>query len=92
MPERQMHGFMYENSVIERFNLIKENSYTAIWDAKTSNNIPVSIKYEKLGSDIELADLFRNETERSEDFYIIVGFWETDKNHLVEEHILYTSK
>lgn len=73
MPERQMHGFAYENSVIERFNLIKENSYTAIWDAKTSNNIPVSIKYEKLGSDIELADLFRNETEKSEDFYMIVG-------------------
>ena len=89
MPERQIHGFIYENSVIERFNLIKENSYTAIWDAKTHNNIPVSIKYEKLSSDIELADLFRNETERNEDFYIIVGFWETDKNHLVEEHILY---
>ena len=89
MPERQMHGFIYENNVIEKFNLIKEDNYTAIWDAKTKNNIPVSIKYEKFGSDVELADLFRNETERNEDFYMIVGFWKDDKNYVIEEHILY---
>lgn len=52
------------------------------------NNIPVSIKLEKYGSDIELADYFRN-SRKTEDFYLFVGFWEGQKDNIVEEHILY---
>lgn len=72
--ERQRHGFDFENFVIKKFNLIKEVKYTAEYDAYTKNNIPVQIKLEKEGSDIELADIFRN-YQKSSDFILIVGFW-----------------
>lgn len=66
--ERQKQGFDYELDVIKRFSLAKEENYTGKWDAYY-NNIPVSIKYEKTGSDVELADYFR-QAEISEDFYL----------------------
>ena len=87
--ERQSHGFIYEEKIIQKFNLKKEENYTASWDARTGSGVPVSIKTEKINSDIELADLFRNAIERNEDFYLIVGFWNENKTNIVEEHILY---
>lgn len=85
--ERQNHGFNYESNVIKKYNIIPAIGYTNEWDGYL-NNIPVSIKLEKIGTDIELADYFRN-SKKNEDFYLIVGFWENDKNNIVEEHMLY---
>lgn len=65
--ERQKHGFEYEKDVIQRFSLVKEGCYTGKWDAYYKD-IPVSIKYEKFGSDVELADYFR-QTAIDKDFY-----------------------
>lgn len=79
--ERQRKGFEYEKEIIERFSLRKEECYTGKWDAYY-NNIPVSIKYEKFGSDVELADFFR-QAAIQEDFYLMCGF---DNG---EEHLLF---
>lgn len=87
--ERQKHGFLYEDQVIQRFSLVKEEEYTALWDARTQTGVPVSIKTKKLNSDIEMADMFRNALERNQDFYLIVGFWNGEKTNIVEEYILY---
>ena len=51
------------------------------------NTIPVSIKLEQYGSDIELADYFRN-SQIEENFYLIVGFWQGTKDNIIEEYIL----
>ena len=69
--ERQQHGFKFEQLCREKYNLILSNDYTSRFDG-ILNGLPVSIKCEKLGSDIELADYFRN-SQITEDFYMIVG-------------------
>lgn len=79
--KRQKQGFDYELDVIKRFSLVKEENYTGKRDVYY-DNIPVSIKYEKFGSDVELADYFRQATI-CEDFYLICGFSNG------EEHILF---
>lgn len=84
--ERQQHGFKFEQLCQEKYNLILSEDYTSRFDG-ILNNLPVSIKCEKLGSDIELADYFRN-SQITEDFYMIVGFWEGSKDNIVEIHLL----
>lgn len=88
MAERQTHGFVFEESIIKKFNFIKEEKYTAKWDAFSKTGIPISIKYEKEGSDIELADLYRN-MQIDRDFLLIVGFWNSSKENLVSTYMLY---
>lgn len=88
MPERQYGGFNYQKKVIEKFSLTSDENYTGHWDAYTSNGIPVSIKHEKNRTDVEMADFFR-QMNVQEDFYLICGFWEEDKNNIVDEKILY---
>lgn len=85
--ERQSNGFSYEKKVIARFALTPTESYTAHWDARFEE-IPVSIKLEKKGSDVEMADFFR-QSEVKEDFFLVCGFWDKTKDNIVEEHILY---
>ncbi len=85
--ERQSHGFSFEQKVHEKYGVKLNSNYTDKWDGEL-NNIPVSIKLEKNGSDIEMADIFRN-MNISSDFYLIVGFWENDKTNIIKEHILY---
>lgn len=84
--ERQSHGFKFEQYIKEKYNVCLFDEYTSKWDG-VLNNIPVSIKCEKLGSDIELADYFRN-SDIQDDFYLIVGFWDKNKDNIVEEKIL----
>lgn len=86
--ERQIHGFNYELDVISRFNLIKEEKYTSAYGAFTKSGYPVSIKLEKRNTDIELGDYFRNE-RNLQSFFLIVGFWEREKNNIVEQKILF---
>lgn len=92
--ERQAHGFSYQDTIITKYNLSKIDPYTGKklkyddkWDAYF-NFIPVQIKDKKKGGNIELADMFR-QSETTEDFLLIVGFWQDDKTNIVEEHILY---
>lgn len=86
--EKQKHGFDFENFVIKKFNLIKEIKYTAEYDAYTQDNIPVQIKLEKEGSDIELADIFRN-YQKSSNFILIVGFWLGRKDNIIKIYSVY---
>lgn len=85
--ERQIHGFNYEQKIAEQYGIVLNQNYTAQWDG-IYNDCPCSIKLEKLGSDIELADIFRN-MNICEDFYLFVGFWEQDKNNIIENYCLY---
>lgn len=85
--ERQAHGFSFEQRVCEKYGVKLNSNYTDKWDGEL-NNIPVSIKLEKNGSDIEMADIFRN-MSISSDFYLIVGFWENDKTNIIKEYVLY---
>lgn len=86
MSERQKHGFNFEQYVKEKYQIILSNEYTSKWDG-VLNTIPVSIKLEQYGSDIELADYFRN-SQIEENFYLIVGFWQGTKDNIIEEYIL----
>jgi len=91
MVARQNHGFVYESLVIDKFSLIKCDKYTDKYDAYTSSNIPVQIKCIKKGRNIDLGDIFRN-VERNNEFYFIVGFYDTLINgtpNIVDEYILY---
>ena len=69
--ERQNHGFKFEKSIMADYNIVPSTDYTAKWDGFL-DGVPVSIKVERYGSDIELADFRRNATN-TEDFYLIVG-------------------
>lgn len=85
--ERQKAGFEYQEKCIKKYGLKADNEYTGHWDAYYKD-IPVSIKLEKHGTDIELADIFR-QMDVKEDFFLLVGFWENEKTNIVEEHLLY---
>ena len=84
--ERQLHGFSFEQFVADKYGISLSDNYTDKWDGKLGDT-PVSIKTEKYGSDVEMADVFR-QMDVSEDFYLVVGFWEGDKTNIVEQYIL----
>lgn len=85
--ERQAHGFLFEDYVMKTYGVDPSTEYTSKWDG-TLNGYPVSIKTEKLGSDIEMAD-FRRNAENEESFYLIVGFWSGDKTNIVKVETLF---
>lgn len=84
--ERQKHGFIFEEEMINKYNLVKTNNYTSQWDGEKEGK-KYSIKVEKKGSDIELGDIFRN-ASIDYDFYMIVGFWERTKDNICESYLL----
>jgi hypothetical protein len=86
--ERQAHGLHNEDRVKAKFGLLDyvgKNYYITKYDAQTIDGTPVSIKTEKIGTDIELADYFRN-ARIAEDFYMVVSFWDGKKTNIVEEY------
>lgn len=87
--ERQWHGFKFENFIKEKFNILPcpDGHYTYKWDGML-NDYPVSIKTEKLTSDIEMASFIRNATN-TDSFYLIVGFWEETKDNIVTIETLF---
>lgn len=87
--ERQAHGFQFEQQMAEVLGIKLSNKYTSQFDG-TYNGIPISIKFEKYGSDIELADYFRNAT-CCENFYLLVGFYSGVEKELLDCHLLYIS-
>ena len=87
MAERQLHGFTFEQAIIKEMNITPTKNYTDEWDGMYGE-IPVSIKCIKNGSDIDMADYFRN-SNKNKDFILIVGFWENDGNNIVNTHYLF---
>lgn len=88
--ERQWHGFVFEEQVIEKYSMKKSEDYTAVWDAHLGE-IPVSIKTKKQGGAVEMGDFFR-QSKVDKDFLLCVGFWDREKTNIVEEHYLLISK
>lgn len=84
---RQQHGFSFEDRIIKKFGMVKSDTYTSEWDASYFGT-PVSIKTVKQGGDIEMADYFRN-ASKTEDFYLVVGFWSGTKENIIETHMLF---
>lgn len=91
MAERQKHGFDYQDKKIKELDLIKEENYTGEFDAfkKKGNckDIPYEFKCIKFGSSIDLGDYTKN-SNRVEDFILIIGFWKGTVNNVVEEWCL----
>ncbi len=78
MPERQKHGFEFQERYINSNNLIPDESYTGEWDAYTKNNFPVQIKTRKKNGELDLGDLKRN-LSKDKDFLLVVGSY-SEKN------------
>ena len=88
MAERQKHGFLYEEKCFAEFPWWKSNSanYTGKWDGTdTILEMPVSIKCIQKGASVEFGDMFRM-AEIDEDWILQTGFWEVEKDNIVEEH------
>jgi hypothetical protein len=87
--ERQKHGFIYQKKVINKYNLLEQNGYTAEYDA-LYKNIPVQIKCSKYGSSLELGDYRRNKN-KNKDFILAIGLWKNvPANKLItNEYMLY---
>lgn len=89
MGERQKHGFDFEQWVFGNYGVVPSTQYTGAWDG-TLDGIPVSIKVAKRGTDVELADIFR-QSKVAEDFILIVGFWSSSKDNVTEHYVLHVS-
>lgn len=72
--ERQAHGFIFEDDIINKYNIQKNYDYIGKWDGYLASGIPVSIKHIKQGNAIDLADLFR-QAAITEEFILIIGFY-----------------
>lgn len=81
--ERQGHGFFFENRILQQYGIQKNDKYTSEYDTNNSD-IPLQIKTIKKGGDIELGCYKRNKG-KTQNFYLYIGFWEGDKNNIVEE-------
>ena len=84
---RQQHGFDFEDFIINKHNMLKCDKYTAVYDAYTTDNVPVQIKYIQHNTSIELGDIFRNST-KNKDFLLIIGFWKWNKNKQNKIHVI----
>lgn len=91
--ERQAHGFKYEQEVIDRYNLEREQNYSSKWDAYF-RGIPVSIKTCTKKGAVHMGDFIRNAT-LTHNFILIIGFWETGLDGVKvfdDDIILYINK
>lgn len=97
MAERQSHGFIFEQKVLNYYGLY-ETSYTNKNDSHIPKNnklimemgitiesetIPISIKTFKEGSELPLSDIFNN-FHRESDFILLVGKWKGKKDNIIE--------
>jgi hypothetical protein len=78
----------------KKYGKQKGSNYTSKWDAinenvkgKTYKGKPVQIKCIGLNNAIELGDIFRN-SNKEEDFTLVVGFWEGKKTNIVDVVVL----
>ncbi len=87
----QVHGFIYENKIINKYQLQPTKPCTHKFDAYYRSRIPVQIKCIKYGSEICLGSLLNNQSITS-DFILHIGFWQTDKSNIIQEHTLYINQ
>lgn len=87
--EVQNHGYQWEKWVRDTFFESYEGGYTDEWDvAKSANKkyggVPVSIKFTKYGTSVDLGDAIR-QFSVDEKFMIIIGYWkqEGDRKRVV---------
>lgn len=85
--ERQAHGFSFEQYACKKYGIELSSDYTGKWDGLYHGE-PISIKIEKSGSDVEMADIFRN-MNIDTNFYLLVGFWNEQKDNITDEFLLY---
>jgi hypothetical protein len=85
---RQLHGFLYEIQVINKYNLIKCEKYISEYDAFTCSGIPVQIKYRKFKSSVCFGDFKRNML-KEKDFILVVGTWKETHYNKISEDIYY---
>ena len=94
MAERQIHGFLYEQKCFADFPWWVSNSdeYIGKWDGyDTELEKPVSIKCIQKGASVEFGDMFRM-ASIDEDWILQVGFWEGEKDNIVEEYTVEIDK
>ncbi len=82
---KQHHGFLYEQKVIDKFQLQKATSYTSPFDAHRAS-LNIQIKCIQHGSSIEFGDYLRNK-KKTENFVLVVGFWKDAKDNIIQEDI-----
>jgi hypothetical protein len=82
---KQYHGFLYEQKVIQKYNLRKAKSYTSPCDAH-HGMLDVQIKCMQHGTSVEFGDYLRNK-HKTTNFILIVGFWKNEKDNIIQEHI-----
>ncbi len=81
--EEQGHGYLFEEWVRATFfDNYQSASYTQEWDvAKEANKryggVPVSIKFTKYGTSVDLGDALR-QFQIDEDFLLIIGYWKQE--------------
>jgi hypothetical protein len=86
MAERQQHGFLYQEKIINENKLIEDKNYTSKWDGFNKEyNLPTSIKCISKKGSIDFGD-FRRQTEVETDFILYLGFWEGNKENINEEY------
>lgn len=85
--ERQGHGFMYEEVIKNKYNLIS-TTYTDKWDLKDQNEKKWVVKTFKKGTELPLSDIFIN-SNRNEDFILQIGIWEKEKTNIVKEYTIF---
>jgi len=79
--ERQKHGFVFEEEVIKLLKLDKNKDYIGKFDAQ-GMGFNVQIKCIKNNAEICFGDYVRN-LDFTDDFLLIVGFWEGNKSNIV---------
>lgn len=87
--EVQSHGYQWEKWVRDTFFEGYQGEYTQEWDvAKEANKkyggVPISIKFTKYGTAVDLGDAVR-QFSVDEKFMIIIGYWkqEGDRKRIV---------
>jgi hypothetical protein len=86
-PERQGHGFKYEDEFIKQYNLQQSDNYTAHFDGQ--GEFPLQVKYMGDGNEVCMGDYRRNATTTT-DFILHIAFYkEQNKLPNIEEYTLY---
>ena len=87
--EVQSHGYQWEKWLRDTFFDGYEGGYTDEWDVSKAANkkygdVPVSIKFTKYGTSVDLGDALR-QFSIDEKFMIIIGYWkqEGDRKRVV---------
>lgn len=88
--ERQIHGFNYEQKIVNENNLVKTTNYTDKWDT-FEGETPASIKCIGVKASIDFGD-FKRQSNVDSDFILYVGFWSGKKDNIVEEYKVLISK